>query len=182
MPRLLMGLCAGVAVYGAAALQLGLGDDWGPQFLLLLAAWWLHTASPARGVVGVASAGLLIDLLSHHRLGLHLATCGVLAALAVECLTERQRRHVWSLPLLTGWLVIGDAVVSRTVLAIQRGEIVSLPVLWENGAQRALWSVAMVVGCLIGSDLVRRYVAPWRPAHGPRLTNTWAGLTEGELS
>lgn len=179
-PSLLMGIVTGAAIYGAAALQLGLADELGPQFLLMIAAWWLRISPPARGVVGAACLGLLIDMLSHHRLGLHLATCGILAAIAGECLSERQRRHAWSLPLLTGWLVMGDAVVSRTVLAIQRGEIVTFPDLWKTGVPSAWWSMVLVAGCLVGGDLVRRYVEPWRTSYGPQLTNTWTGLTEGD--
>lgn len=176
--RLLQNAAIGFAIYAAATIQVALGDEDGPQWLLALAAWWLCTTAPHHGTLGVAGIGLCLDVMGHDRVGLHLAICGVLAALVRSCLTGDLASRVWSYPLVTFWLVWGDLTISHTIRGLSSGAPIDLPSFSSKALLVAGETVGIVLLLMFCFDLVGRYFRPITHAGSPRLNNRWSRLAE----
>jgi cell shape-determining protein MreD len=168
----------GVAYIAAVAQVRCNGVETAPNLVLAVAtAWWSrHPGSP--GVLGIAAAGLLLDSMGHGRLGLHLAVCGVLAALATMALSAEAVGRWWSRPVMSSWLVFGNVAASAGLLAM----IDRTPLDLSDSLQRALASALATAGIVAGIDLILfvlgRCVVGSNSVTALRLGNRWNRLTE----
>lgn len=166
-----------LAIYVAAALQLVLFPQEGPQLLLAVAGWILCSTTPKNGILWTAIIGLGIDLAGHDRLGLHLATCGVLGSLAISTgLTTAGSE--WRRPLLAGWLAFGDPLISQVLCGLLKQQPLDLSALLSEAGRSSLWTAGTVIVVLLLRDIALRSCQPLLPGGRLELQNQWTGLAE----
>ncbi|HUQ69321.1 MAG TPA: hypothetical protein VM165_07360 [Planctomycetaceae bacterium] len=165
--------------YIAAVVQIAFCPDaGGPHCVLALAAWWLCRHPGPRGVLWVALSGLLLDAVGNGRLGLHLGTCGMLAALATSALSSGMTARWWVRPVIAAWLAFGDAAVSATLLSLTTPAPLDLSTVLRDAGVSALWTAVLVAEVGLSGTLVSRCLAPQVSAPSVRLSNRWNRLSE----
>lgn len=167
------------AAYVAAVMQVTVpANDFGMNVVLAVAAAWLCRHRGSRGVLGVAGAGLLLDALGNDRLGLHLGSCGVLAAMAVAS-GALQRAPSWLLlSLMAGWLACGDAAVTTAALSFSTATPFSLSEAMRSAVQSGISTAALVAVVLGLITVCRRSLAIPSRVSAVQLNNHWNRLTE----
>ncbi|MDZ4686772.1 MAG: hypothetical protein SH850_16995 [Planctomycetaceae bacterium] len=153
-------------------------DTGGPHCVLALAAGWLCRHPGPRGVFGVALGGLLLDAVGNGRLGLHLGTCGMLAALAASALSGGMTARWWVRPVIAAWLAFGDTAVSATLLSLTTPTRLDLSDVLRDAGASALWTAALVAAVALSGTLLSRCLAPHVSASSVRLSNRWNRLSE----
>ena len=167
----------GLAIYIAAALQLVLFPQEGPQLLLAVAGWILCSTTPKNGIVWTALIGLGIDLAGHDRLGLHLATCGVLGSLAISTgLTATDSE--WRRVLIAGWLALGDPLISQVLCGLLQQRPLDFEALLSEAGRTSLWTAGTVAAVLLLREITIRSCQPLLPSGRLELQNQWTGLAE----
>jgi hypothetical protein len=159
-------------VYVAAVVQTAWGPE--PHWLLAVAAGWLTTQPGARGVLGVAAIGGVLDAVGSGRLGLHLGTCGVLAAVAAMSLGTLSRG--WQRPLVAAWLTFGNGVVSALVLSLSTSSPLPTAALRE-AAVSAAYTAGLIAGVALLWTIIRRCLHNSVGVPTVRLGNRWHRLT-----
>ena len=165
-------------LYAAAALQVGVWPEEGPRCLAMLAAWWVWLTPRHGGVTWCLLAGLALDLTTHGRLGLNMATYGVLAAIVAETLLADERRVAWQLTATTAWFTAGSTCLSEACRIAWQGTPWRLESLWEPTWSATWPTVVCTVVLQLTVGLFRRLWAT-RDAGGRwELHNEWRRLSE----
>ncbi len=171
-------LSRSLAVYLAASIQITVFAESGPQLLLAVGAWILCGSSPRAGILWALAIGLCLDATAHGRLGLHFATCGVLAAIARATIRSGERPAYWHRPVIAGWLAWGDSVVSQTLRYTLAQAQIDLAAITSPAAITAGQTAAVVWAGVIFLELTRRCLNPNGVRNVVHLENQWSRLTE----
>ncbi len=148
------------------------------HWLMIVAAWCLLDRRNRHGGWWVLLIGLLIDLTSQHRIGLHLATCGALAAILQVAFADRKSPAWWHLPLVAGWLTFGDAVISRTILMWTRIEPLNPSLILIHAARICVPTVLVSLILIALIHILRRLLHDPDHRRPLELQNQWARLAE----
>jgi rod shape-determining protein MreD len=170
-------LSYGGVIYLAAAVELTQPFAGGPSWLLLVAAWLLCRTRSHEGIVWAMFIGGAIDLLSHHRLGVHLATCGLLAAIARSTLLDTDARPWWCLPVVAAWMSAGDAALSQTALVWLTGAETTPIAIATLAASLGIRAALTAWGLLLLREIARRMWISGRSSTW-QLENQWNRLAE----
>lgn len=178
MNRWTLTLARSLAVYAAASIQLTILPEPGPQLLLAVAAWILCGSSPRGGILWAMAIGLFLDAAANGRLGLHVATCGVLAATAHATILTSDRPAFWHGPVIAGWLALGDSVISQTMQRALAHDAIEVVAVTLHAVAIAGLTAAVVFAGVIFRELTRRCLILHENPSVMRLENHWSRLTE----
>ncbi|MDX1969384.1 MAG: hypothetical protein SFV23_19560 [Planctomycetaceae bacterium] len=178
MNRWTVTLVRTLAVYAAASIQLTILPEPGPQLLLAVAVWILCESSPRGGILWAMAIGLLLDAAGHGRLGLHVATCGVLAATAHATILTSDRPAFWHGPVIAGWLAWGDSMISQILQRSLAQDAMELVAVTLHAVAIAGLTAAVVLAGVIFRELTRRCFMLREYPSVVRLENQWSRLTE----
>ena len=170
-----------IAVYLAVVLQSVFGERMPgvalPAFGAAVAAWAVAVLPPSRAVFCAALAGLASDAAGHDRIGLHLATFAVSAAV-LSALGCPWRGRGWSAAVAACVLAAFDVWCSG-LLGAAVGFDLRTPIQTGFAALETGASTGSVVLAVAGAAwLVRRIVNGDRSARPMKIGNRWTMLTE----
>jgi cell shape-determining protein MreD len=167
------------AIYVAIVCQTGFDESaligTAPSLTAAVAAWAVVSHRRARGVWWAAIAGFACDAAGHGRLGLHLSTYGVFAAVVAFWLTS-ERRPAWMTILAAAVISGGDELVGRLLLPSTDGRVGPIAHLLAS-LQSAVATAGVVFAVVALLWAMCRVLG--RDAASPvRLANRWSMLTE----